>query len=105
MRSTGRLWHAASGAPPSNAFVLQFTTLGATIVSFRACTERELSMQLEKTERFTRAQEQAVVSAGNLPRRMLKSSLMHSPIAWPCQGEAAVLDRRIEVSHVGNGLS
>jgi hypothetical protein len=44
----------------NNVFLLQFTTLGATIVSFSARTEDELNAQLEDTERFTRAQEHAV---------------------------------------------
>ncbi len=44
----------------NNVFLLQFTTLGATIVSFPARTETDLNTQLEETDRFTRAQEQAV---------------------------------------------
>jgi hypothetical protein len=44
----------------NNIFLLQFTTLGATIASFPARTEDDLNAQLEETDRFTRAQEQAV---------------------------------------------
>jgi hypothetical protein len=44
----------------NNVFLLQFTTLGATIVSFAARDEEALNAQLEETDRFTNAQEQAV---------------------------------------------
>jgi hypothetical protein len=44
----------------NNVFLLQFTTLGATIVSFPAHSEAELNVQLEDSDRFTSAQEQAV---------------------------------------------
>jgi hypothetical protein len=44
----------------NNVFLLQFTTLGATIVSFPAHSEAELNAQLEESDRFTSAQEQAV---------------------------------------------
>ncbi len=43
-----------------NVFLLQFTTLGATIVSFSARNEQELKTQLDGAEQFTHAQEQAV---------------------------------------------
>ncbi len=44
----------------NNIFLLQFTTLGATIVSFSARTEDDLRAQLDESDRFTSAQEQAV---------------------------------------------
>ena len=44
----------------NNVFLLQFTTLGATIVSLSARTEDELNMQREESDRFTSAQERAV---------------------------------------------
>jgi hypothetical protein len=44
----------------NNVFLMQFTTLGARIVSFLARTKTELHTQLEETSRFIRAQEQAV---------------------------------------------
>jgi hypothetical protein len=44
----------------NNIFLLQFTTLGARIVSFSARTEGELNAQREESDRFTSAQEQAV---------------------------------------------
>ena len=44
----------------NNIFLLQFTTLGATIVSFSARSEDELNTQREESDRFTSAQEQAV---------------------------------------------
>ena len=47
-------------ASRNNIFLLQFTTLGATIVSFTARTEDELNMQREESDKFTSAQEEAV---------------------------------------------
>jgi hypothetical protein len=44
----------------NNVFLLQFTTLGATIVSFSARTDEELKAQREESDRFTSAQERAV---------------------------------------------
>jgi hypothetical protein len=46
--------------PRNNVFLLQFMTLGATIVSFAARREEALKAQLDEAEGFTRAQEQTV---------------------------------------------